>query len=45
MAGETTENEVLVAFQVIPRLREGNNFEVVDRAIAVVKVDIKDGDS
>ena len=37
MAGKASENEVLVAFQVIPRLREGNNFEVVDRAIAVVK--------
>ena len=29
--------EVFVAFQVIPRLKEGNNFEVVDKAIAVVK--------
>ena len=28
---------VMVAFQVIPRVREGNNFEVVDQAIAVVK--------
>ena len=27
----------MLAFQVIPRLREGNNFEVVDRAIDVVK--------
>lgn len=27
----------MLAFQVIPRLREGNNFEVVDQAIAVVK--------
>ena len=31
------ENEVFLAFQVIPRLREGNNFEVVDKAIEVVK--------
>jgi len=29
--------EVYVAFQVIPRVREGNNFEVVDEAIAVVE--------
>ena len=29
--------EVFVAFQVIPRLKEGNNFEVVDEAIKVVK--------
>ena len=29
--------DVYVAFQVIPRLKEGNNFEVVDKAIAVVK--------
>lgn len=37
----TTKNNVLddvfVAFQVIPRLKDGNNFEVVDKAIAVVK--------
>ncbi|WP_019614347.1 thiamine-binding protein [Psychromonas ossibalaenae] len=31
------ENEVFLAFQVIPRLKEGNNFEVVDKAIEVVK--------
>ena len=31
------EKDVFVAFQVIPRLQEGNNFEVVDKAIAVVK--------
>ncbi|MEH6617540.1 MAG: thiamine-binding protein [Porticoccus sp.] len=30
-------NEVFLAFQVIPRLKEGNNFEVVDKAIEVVK--------
>ena len=37
-AQETTRTtEVFVAFQVIPRLRQGNNFEVVDRAIEVVK--------
>ncbi len=29
--------EVFLAFQVIPRVREGNNFEAVDRAIDVVK--------
>ncbi|MEP3787198.1 thiamine-binding protein [Ascidiaceihabitans sp.] len=29
--------KTMLAFQVIPRLREGNNFEVVDRAIAVVQ--------
>lgn len=36
-----TENkvnkDVFVAFQVIPRLKQGNNFEVVDKAIEVVK--------
>jgi len=30
-------DDVFLAFQVIPRLREGNNFEAVDRAIEVVK--------
>ncbi len=30
-------NEVFLAFQVIPRVKEGNNFEVVDEAIKVVK--------
>lgn len=38
---KSTQNRVLedvfVAFQVIPRLKEGNNFEVVDKAIEVVK--------
>lgn len=29
--------EVFLAFQIIPRLKEGNNFEVVDKAIEVVK--------
>jgi uncharacterized protein YqgV (UPF0045/DUF77 family) len=29
--------DVFVAFQVIPRVREGNIFEVVDKAIEVVK--------
>jgi uncharacterized protein YqgV (UPF0045/DUF77 family) len=29
--------EVYLAFQVIPRVKEGNNFEVVDKAIEVVK--------
>jgi len=28
---------VFIAFQVIPRFKEGNNFEVVDAASAVVK--------
>ncbi|NVK16477.1 thiamine-binding protein [Leisingera sp. S132] len=36
-AGTETANTVMLAFQVIPRLREGNNFEAVDAAIAVVK--------
>lgn len=30
-------NEVFLAFQVIPRVKEGNNFEVVDEAIKIVK--------
>ncbi|MCO4846015.1 MAG: thiamine-binding protein [Sulfurovum sp.] len=29
--------EIFLAFQVIPRVKEGNNFEVVDKAIEVVK--------
>ena len=29
--------EVFLAFQVIPRVENGNNFEVVDKAIEVVK--------
>ncbi|EGQ8412142.1 thiamine-binding protein [Vibrio cholerae] len=29
--------DVMLAFQVIPRRKQGNNFEVVDKAIAVVK--------
>ena len=33
----TPLNEVMLAFQIIPRVRNGNNFEVVDRAIEVVK--------
>jgi len=38
MSGKSNvNNEVFVAFQVIPRLKQGNNFEVVDKAIAVVK--------
>lgn len=28
---------VFVAFQLIPRLKEGNNFELIDKAIEVVK--------
>jgi uncharacterized protein YqgV (UPF0045/DUF77 family) len=31
------DHEVYVAFQVIPRVRKGNNFELVDEAIEVVK--------
>ena len=34
---EQNDTEVFLAFQVIPRLRSGNNFEVVDKAIDVVK--------
>ncbi|RZP69550.1 thiamine-binding protein [Vibrio vulnificus] len=30
-------DQVMLAFQVIPRLKEGNNFEVVDKVIEVVK--------
>ena len=41
LAKMTAENplvkDVFLAFQVIPRLKEGNNFEVVDKAIEVVK--------
>jgi uncharacterized protein YqgV (UPF0045/DUF77 family) len=29
--------EVYLAFQLIPRLKNGNNFELVDKAIEVVK--------
>jgi uncharacterized protein YqgV (UPF0045/DUF77 family) len=36
-ATQQDDTEVFVAFQVIPRVRTGNNFEVVDRAIDVVK--------
>ncbi|MBA3816423.1 MAG: thiamine-binding protein [Parachlamydiaceae bacterium] len=31
------DTEVYVAFQVIPRMRNGNNFELVDEAIKVVE--------
>ena len=31
------DTETYLAFQVIPRVRSGNNYEVVDRAIEVVK--------
>jgi uncharacterized protein YqgV (UPF0045/DUF77 family) len=31
------DSEVYVAFQVIPRMKNGNNFELVDQAIEVVK--------
>lgn len=31
------EKDVFLAFQVIPRLRSGNNFEIVDKVIDFVK--------
>lgn len=31
------DTEVYVAFQVIPRMKNGNNFELVDQAIEIVK--------
>jgi uncharacterized protein YqgV (UPF0045/DUF77 family) len=31
------KTETYIAFQVIPRVRTGNNFELVDKAIEVVK--------
>ena len=34
---ENKKTEVYLAFQVIPRMRNGNNFELVDQAIEVVK--------
>mgnify|MGYP000468783477 CR=1 FL=1 len=37
MTENSKKSDVFVAFQVIPRVRSGNNFEVVDRAIDVVK--------
>ncbi len=38
MSGENKPlKDVFLAFQVIPRLKAGNNFEVVDKAIEVVK--------
>lgn len=37
MPGSTPNKDVMLAFQVIPRFRSGNNFEVVDKAIEVVK--------
>ncbi len=37
MAENTKNTEVYLAFQVIPRVREGNNFEVVDKALEIVK--------
>ena len=37
MPAHTPLNQVMLAFQVIPRVRNGNNFEVVDKAIEVVK--------
>jgi uncharacterized protein YqgV (UPF0045/DUF77 family) len=37
MSNIQEETEVYVAFQVIPRKRDGNNFELVDEAIEVVK--------
>lgn len=38
MANTKKQNtEVYLAFQVIPRMKNGNNFELVDQAIEVVK--------
>lgn len=37
VSAKQENNETYVAFQVIPRVREGNNFEIVDKAIEVVK--------
>jgi uncharacterized protein YqgV (UPF0045/DUF77 family) len=31
------ETDVFLAFQLIPRVREGNIFEIVDKAIEVIK--------
>lgn len=31
------KHDVYLAFQVIPRVRKGNNYEIVDQAIEVVK--------
>ncbi len=31
------KTEVYLAFQIIPRVKSGNNFELVDKAIEVVK--------
>ena len=37
MSNDKDHQEVYLAFQVIPRMRSGNNFELVDQAIDVVK--------
>lgn len=37
MPNEKDQQDVYLAFQVIPRMRCGNNFELVDQAIDVVK--------
>lgn len=37
MSKKDSQIEVYLAFQVIPRRESGNNFELVDEAIEVVK--------
>jgi uncharacterized protein YqgV (UPF0045/DUF77 family) len=37
METNQSQTEVYVAFQVIPRMKNGNNFELVDEAIKVVQ--------
>lgn len=37
MSNINITTEVYLAFQVIPRMKSGNNFELVDQAIEVVK--------
>ncbi len=37
MSDQNQKTEVYLAFQVIPRAKSGNNYELVDQAIEVVK--------
>lgn len=37
MPNKLDQTEVYVAFQIIPRLQNGNNYELVDEAIEIVK--------
>lgn len=37
MSNQVLVKEVYVAFQVIPRVKTGNNYEAVDKAIEVVQ--------